>query len=64
VPSTADLSLPPLPEDVGQYAGKWVALRGDEVIASADSLAELRENEQVTRDDAVYVVPEPDKVFL
>jgi hypothetical protein len=64
VPSAAEPALPPVPEDVAQYAGKWVALRGGEVIASADSLEELRENEQVTRDDAVYVVPEPNMVFL
>jgi Family of unknown function (DUF5678) len=49
---------------VGRFAGKWVALRGGQVIASADSLEELRENEQVTRDDAVYVVPEPGIYFL
>jgi hypothetical protein len=42
-----------------QYAGKWIAIRGDEVVASADSLEELRANDQVSRDDDVWVVPEP-----
>ena len=55
---------PVRPKDVEQYAGKWIAIRGDEVVASADSLEELRANEQVSRDDAVWVVPEPGTYFL
>ena len=55
---------PVLPKGVEQYAGKWIAIRGDEVIASADSLEELRANELVSRDDAVWVVPEPGMQFL
>lgn len=46
-----------------QYAGKWVALRGVEVIAAADSLAELRESPDVTRQDAVFLVPESPSSF-
>jgi Family of unknown function (DUF5678) len=48
-----------LPEDVERYAGKWIAIRGDEVVASADSLEELWANDQVSRNDALWVVPEP-----
>jgi hypothetical protein len=44
--------------------GKWVAIRDGEVIASADSLAELHANDNVTRDDAVYVVPESNSAFF
>lgn len=55
---------PVLPKGVEQYAGKWIAIRGDEVVASADSLEELRANEQVSRDDAVWVAPEPGTYFL
>lgn len=47
-----------------QYAGKWIALRDDRVIAAADSLDELRKNPDVRREDAVYVVPEAQSVFF
>ena len=53
-----------LPEGVEQYAGKWIAIRGDEVVASADSLEELYANELVSHDDALWVVPEPGTHFL
>lgn len=46
-----------------EYAGKWVALRDGEVVASADSLAELRENPDVRREDAVFIVPERHSYF-
>jgi Family of unknown function (DUF5678) len=59
VSSNTELSGPAVPEDVERYAGKWIAIRGDEVVASADSLEELYANEQVSRNDAVWVVPEP-----
>ena len=62
--SSTEFSGPALPQDVEQYAGKWIAIRGDQVVASADSLEELRANEQVSRDDAVWVVPEPGTYFL
>lgn len=55
---------PLLPKGVDQYAGKWIAIRGDEVVASADSLEELYANEEVSRDDAVWVAPEPGTYFL
>jgi hypothetical protein len=55
---------PLLPKDVEQYAGKWIAIRGDEIVASADSLEELRTNDQVSRDDDVWVAPEPGTYFL
>lgn len=53
-----------LPKGVEQYAGKWIAIRGDEVVASADSLEELWANERVSRDDTLYAVPEPGIHFL
>jgi len=55
---------PVLPKGVEQYAGKWIAIRGDEIVGSADSLEELRANEQVSRDDEVWVVPEPGTHFF
>ena len=53
-----------LPEGVERYAGKWIAIRGDEIVASADSLEELYANDQVSRNDALWVVPEPGTYFL
>ena len=55
---------PVLPKGVEQYPGKWIAIRGDEIVASADSLEELRANDQVSRDDDVWVAPEPGTYFL
>ncbi|HEX6700965.1 MAG TPA: DUF5678 domain-containing protein [Gaiellaceae bacterium] len=46
------------------YAGRWVAVRGDEVVADADSFEGLRMNPAVRRDDAVYAVPEGSPYFL
>jgi hypothetical protein len=53
-----------LPKGVERYAGKWIAIRGDEIVASADSLEELRANDQVSRGDDVWVAPEPGTYFL
>ena len=55
---------PVLPDGVEHYAGRWIAIRGDEVVASADSLEELCANEHVSHDDTLYVVPEPGIHFL
>jgi Family of unknown function (DUF5678) len=55
---------PLLPKGVERYAGKWVAIRGNEIVAGADSLEELRANEQVSRDDAIWIAPEPGTYFL
>ena len=55
---------PVLPEGVERYAGKWIAIRGDEIVASADSLEELHANDQVSRNDALWVVPEPGTHFF
>jgi hypothetical protein len=64
VSSNTEWSRPAVPEDVEQYAGKWIAIRGDEVVASADSLEELDANEQVSRNDALWVVPEAGTHFF
>ena len=54
----------PIPMGVEGYAGKWIAIRGDKVVASADSLAGLRNDERVSPEDTVWVVPEPGVPFL
>jgi hypothetical protein len=54
----------PVSEDVKeQNRGKWIAIRGDEVIASAESLDELIADERVKALDAVYRVPTTSTYF-
>ena len=47
----------PLPEDVRDYAGQWVAIRDRSVVASAPTLPELWADERVRETDAVFAVP-------
>jgi hypothetical protein len=49
-------------EALEAHRGKWVALRGGEVIASADSFEELTADE-VEPSDAIYHVPESPGAF-
>jgi Family of unknown function (DUF5678) len=62
--SSTEWSEPALPKDAERYAGKWVAIRGNDVVASADSLEELYANEQVSCNDALWVVPEAGTHFF
>jgi hypothetical protein len=41
-----------------RHSGKWVAIRGTKVAASAMSYGQLRENPRVRQTDAVYRVPD------
>lgn len=52
-----------LPDDIDRYAGRWVALRGLEVVADAETLPELRADPRVDRMDFVYAVPGPGTHF-
>ena len=54
----------PLPEGIEEYEGRWVAIRGDEVVAAADSLDELTNDNLVQPTDALYLVPERGTYFL
>ena len=51
------------PATLEAYAGKWVAVREGVVVAWAESLEGLRDNDEVRREDAVYVVPESGHYF-
>lgn len=53
----------PLPEDIAQYEGKWIAIRGDTVVAAADTLEALAADERVQETDVVYRVPAQDTFF-
>jgi hypothetical protein len=48
-----------MPDDIDRYAGRWVAIRGLEVVADAETLAELRADPRVDQRDLVYAVPPP-----
>jgi hypothetical protein len=48
-----------VPDDLDRYAGRWVAIRGLEVVADAATLPELRADPRVRREDLVYAVPPP-----
>ena len=52
-----------LPDDIDRYAGRWVAIRGLEVVADAETLAELWADPRVEERDAVYAVPGPGTHF-
>ncbi len=54
----------PLPEGVEEYAGRWVAIRGGRIVAAADTLEELFENDRVRQTDVVYRVPERGTYFF
>jgi Family of unknown function (DUF5678) len=61
---TAEISRSPLPAGaIEEYAGKWIAVRDGEIVASAENLDELVANEHVRSDDAVYQVPESGSYF-
>jgi Family of unknown function (DUF5678) len=55
--STVEVARSPLPDDVERYAGRWIAIRGDEVVADADTLEALIEDERVDKKDVLYRVP-------
>jgi hypothetical protein len=62
--STAQLAQPPVPSEAfEQYPGRWVAIRGDEIVAVADDVEVLRADPKVRGEDALFLVPEPSSHF-
>jgi hypothetical protein len=51
------------PGDLVHYEGRWVAVRGGEVIASAEDEATLRQDPEVRAGDLVYPIGEPPSGF-
>ena len=48
-----------------QHRGKWIAVRaGEEVVAVADDLESLLQDERVETTDAVVRVPDSDALFF
>jgi hypothetical protein len=58
-----DVAQSPLPEGVERYAGEWIALRDGEVIAHAETLEALTQDESVVDTDVLYRVPERGSFF-
>jgi hypothetical protein len=59
-----EIARSPLPSEVeDRYAGKWIAIRDGDVIAEADDLERLMDDERVRPEDAVYHVPEAGSYF-
>lgn len=50
-------------EALEEHRGKWVAVRGGGVIASADTAEQLAADERVEPMDALYHVPESPGLF-
>jgi hypothetical protein len=48
-----------VPDGADRYAGRWIAIRGQEIVADAATLAELYEDRRVDERDLVYAVPPP-----
>jgi hypothetical protein len=60
--SKTTISKPPISPSVAKrHSGKWVALRGTRVAASAETYFLLQSNPRVRETDAVYRVPTGDR---
>lgn len=53
----------PLPEGMEKYAGRWVAIRGDDVVADAETVEALVADKRVRPTDVLYRVPERGSYF-
>ncbi|HTW41245.1 MAG TPA: hypothetical protein VMD79_02895 [Solirubrobacteraceae bacterium] len=51
------LSIPHI--DLSAYAGQWVAIRGDQVVASDLDAVALRNRPEVEETDTLLPVPDP-----
>ena len=56
--STPKLIPSPIPEDIEQYSGRWVAIRHGKVVADAKSLRALEKDDRFRPGDFVHRVPD------
>jgi uncharacterized protein DUF5678 len=49
--------------DLERYSGKWVAVRGGEVVAAAEDYDALKVDTSVEPTDAIYHVPTAGSLF-
>lgn len=61
--ATVDVARSPLPEGVGEYEGRWIAIRDGQIVAAADVLEDLIQDEDVRETDVLYRVPEHGSYF-
>ncbi len=60
-----EVSQLPVPADVFErFGGRWVAIRGERVVADATTLAELDANPDVEPSDTRFLVPESESYFF
>jgi len=58
------VSEPPIPaEAFEKHPGQWVAIRHGQIIAAADSIEGLGQNDAVESTDTVFLVPDPSTHF-
>jgi hypothetical protein len=62
--STPKVIPSPIPEDIEQYSGRWVAIRHGKVVANAKSLRALEKDDRFRPDDATCRVPDRGIWFL
>jgi hypothetical protein len=61
--STIERVRSPLPAEIEEYEGRWVAIRDGEIVADAETLEELVADERTSDTDLIYLVPEPGTYF-
>ena len=61
--STAIAESPVPREAFERFPGKWIAVRGTEIVAWADSLEDLESNPTVVETDTRALVPDATKHF-
>jgi hypothetical protein len=63
--AVVEISPPPVPtEAFERFPGRWVAIRGGEIVADAGTPEELEADERVDVADTLFRVPEPGSKFL
>jgi hypothetical protein len=50
-------------EALTEHAGRWVALKGDRVVADADEAKDLLAHPNVDADTTPFYVPDRDELF-
>jgi hypothetical protein len=61
--SPVEVARSPLPDGFERYAGRWIAIRGGEIVADADTFEALIDDERVDQKDVLYRVPERGSSF-
>lgn len=58
------VSEPPVPaEAFEKHPGEWVAIRDGQIIAAAESVEGLEQNDAVEPTDTIFLVPDPSTHF-